>query len=193
MICRKSQERLCLIQQHDHALLAGQLAGHFGNTFFDQPNPKDLVVWATTMHDCGWREHDAAPTADEGGRPHHVFKTPLDLAIKMWSNAGKDLEKEAELVRLLVSLHVMGLSAMAAGNGPRSRREDFQLNQFQHAEIERQENLRKSMGYRVDIPLKLGLTVGNSEIKEEELRRNPGNFTGDGPAEPGDLLRRDAV
>jgi hypothetical protein len=172
MICRKLGDSLCLVQQHEHALLSGRLASHFGNARFDRPYPTDLVVRATSMHDCGWRGHDHSPTVDEHGAPHHVFMTPLDVAMKMWSNAGVDLEGEGEMVRLLVSLHVMGLSAIAAGNGIRTRREDFHLNQFQHTEIELQESLRKSLGYRVDIPLKLGLAVEDGDFREDELRRN---------------------
>jgi hypothetical protein len=171
MILRSVADQFYLVPQHEHALLAGRLASHWGNASFERPDPSDQFVEAVSMHDCGWRDHDARPTADAAGRPHDVFQTPLEIAMRAWEQTGVALADARPLVRLLVSLHVMALSARAASSGNRSRRQEFDLNCFQHAEIERQEELRRSLGLRVDMPLKLGLAVTPGVAEEDWLRR----------------------
>ncbi len=171
MIRRRIGDRFFLISQHEHALLSGRLASHFGNAFFDRPVPMAQTIEAVSMHDCGWREHDNRPTLSACGHPYDVFETPLETALDAWSRAGPMLEGATPYARLLVSLHVMGLSGFAA-QVSRSRRADFQINRFQHGEAERQELLRRQLNMRLDVPLKLGLAVLPGIAEEEQLRRN---------------------
>ncbi len=64
-----------------------------------------------------------------------------------------------DYVGLLVSLHVLNLSGFL-GCRVLTRREQFEMNQFQQGEFERQENLRRRLGLRTDIPLNFGLAPG---------------------------------
>jgi len=63
------------------------------------------------------------------------------------------------------------LSGFAAAR-QHDRREQFELNKFQHRQIEKQVDLRKRLGMALDVPLKLGLAVRSDLSEEEKLRRN---------------------
>jgi hypothetical protein len=171
MIRREVGDEFLLIAQHDHALLAGKLAEHYGNTRFAPPDPKLLTQRAVALHDCGWPLHDDAPTLNKNGLPLDVFESPIPLAVKVWGESVERVACEPDYTQLLVSLHVLGLSAFAATN-KHSRPDEFELNRFQHAQIERQEALRKRLGLSVDIPLRLGMAVATNIPREEQLRRN---------------------
>ncbi|MGA2500237.1 MAG: DUF3891 family protein [Tepidisphaeraceae bacterium] len=171
MIRRRVDDCFCLIAQHEHALLSGRLAAHYGNSRFERPKPLAEVVEAVSMHDCGWQEYDRRPALNPSGYPYDVFETPLGIALRAWARAGEMLAEAPTYARLLVSLHVMGLSGFAAQN-IRTRRAEFDINRFQHAEAERQETLRRQLSMRLDVPLKLGLAVVPEIAEEEQLRRN---------------------
>jgi hypothetical protein len=58
-----------LIEHRDHALLAGQLAVHWGNEEFAAPEPRADILTAVNMHDDAWAERDAVPYLTPQGRP----------------------------------------------------------------------------------------------------------------------------
>jgi hypothetical protein len=122
-------------------------------------------------HDCGWPLHDDRPTLNKDGMPLDVFQTPLDVAIAVWQAGVEKVAGEELYTQLLVSLHVLGLSGFAATR-QHDRREQFELNKFQHRQIEKQVELRRQLGLAVDVPLKLGLAVKSDIAAEEQLRRN---------------------
>jgi len=115
--------------------------------------------------------HDQMPTLNKDGLPLDVFETPLDLAIGVWQAGVQKVADEAVYTQLLVSLHVLGLSGFAAAR-QHDRREQFELNKFQQRQIEKQVELRKRLGMRTDVALKLGLALRGDLQEEERLRRN---------------------
>lgn len=171
MIRRHDGDRFLLVAQHDHALLSGQLAEHYGNGRFARPEPRGAVIRAVGMHDCGWPMHDQRPTLNKEGWPVDVFETPLPLALKVWQAGTDRMEGEDVYARMLVSLHVLGLSAFAASHA-HTRTEIFELNRFQHKQIELQEQLRRKLGMSTEIPLRLGLATEGKDENEERLKRN---------------------
>jgi hypothetical protein len=173
MIRRQVGNEFHLFTQNDHALLAGEMAAHFGNARFTSLDPCDHATRAVSLHDCGWPLHDDRPGLNSAGLPLHVFETPLDVALKVWQ-ATTDLvarDNQPDYTQLLVSLHVLGLSGYAASNA-HTRFEVFELNKFQHRQIEIQERLRQRLSLSTEIPLKLGLAVETRHPPEEKLRRN---------------------
>jgi hypothetical protein len=171
MIRRDAGDQFLLFAQHDHAQLSGELAGHYGNRFFARPEPPEQTIRAVALHDCGWPLHDERPTLNKDGLPLDVFETPLDVAIAVWQAGVERVAKEDAYTQLLVSLHVLGLSGFAAAR-QHDRREQFELNKFQHRQIENQVELRKRLRMALDVPLKLGLAVRTDLAEEEKLRRN---------------------
>jgi hypothetical protein len=171
MIRRELGEQFLLFAQHDHAQLSGTLAAHYGNRNFVRPDPLSPTILAVGLHDCGWPLHDQQPTLNKDGLPLDVFETPLDVAINVWQAGVDRVADEDVYTQLLVSLHVLGLSGFAAAR-QHDRREQFELNKFQHRQIEKQVELRKQLKLSTDTPLKLGLAVRSDIDEEEKLRRN---------------------
>ncbi len=171
MIRRDMSDLFFLFTQHDHAQLSGELGRHYGNRHFTRPDPLQETIAAVARHDCGWPLHDDRPTLNKDGLPLDVFETPLDIAINVWQAGVEAVANENVYMQLLVSLHVLGLSGFAAAR-QHDRREQFELNKFQHRQIEKQVELRKQLGMSLDVPLKLGLAVKTDIAEEEKLRRN---------------------
>jgi hypothetical protein len=171
MIRRHLGELFYLFAQDDHARLSGELARRYGNKWFARPDPLEEVVRAVGLHDCGWSIHDQRPTLNKDGLPVDVFETPLAIALEVWREGVERVKNEAPYTQLMVSLHVLGLSGFAASHA-HDRLEQFELNKFQHRQIEIQESLRKRLGMALDVPLRLGLAVTHESPQEENLRRN---------------------
>jgi hypothetical protein len=172
MIRRESGNEFLLITQHDHALFAGQLARRLGNAPFGPPAPFEETVEATAHHDAGWPLHDEAPTLNGQGAPLHVFEAPVPLATQVWSASVARAMNLGDYQGLLVSLHVFTLSAINVMNHSAnpSRPDMFEINKFQHRQVEIEEDLRRRLGLQADVPLKLGLAApGTSEADDRLL------------------------
>lgn len=174
MIRHRQGNQFLLFTQDDHARLSGEMASRIGNERFARPEPFDAVVAGIGMHDCGWPVHDEQPTLNGQGLPLHVFETPVELSCRVWTESVRRAVEENAYSGLLVSLHVMALSAIAQSHySDQSKRlefarELFEINRFQQNQIEIQETLRAKLGLRVDVPLKYGLAPKGTS-KEEDL------------------------
>ncbi len=84
---------------------------------------------------------------------------------------GRSRRQGRGLLRLLVSLHVLALSAIPASRS-HTPAEMFELNRFQQFEIERQEQLRQQLGMRTDVPLRYGLANWGIDPVEDQIAFN---------------------
>ncbi len=176
MIRRRSGFTLQLITQTDHAAVSGFLAEHLGNDLFARPTAD--VIAAIHAHDAGWPLHDDQPMLNASGWPLHVFETPPSLSTQIWSASVERAAVLGPYAALLVSLHQLNLSdgvirrglEAKSGGGNFSPRDVFDLNKFQHRQIELQETLRMQIGLRTDIPLTLGLAKRGIDEAEDRLR-----------------------
>ena len=158
MIRRHADGDFLLIAQHDHALLAGELAEAFGNDNFGYPIPRESVIRGVAQHDCGWPIHDDQPTLNRDGLPLDVFETTREIALPVWTASADRAAEKDKYAGLLVSLHVLSLSVFATtqtdfehekfdvSEGP----DRFAVTKFQQKEIERQEKLRLQIGLRTE-------------------------------------------
>lgn len=176
MIRRRVGNQFILITQDDHARLSGELARHLGTSRYARPSPFDEFTAAVTLHDAGWPEHDRAPELNKDGYPIDVFETTRDIALRVWPGAPIATAAGGPWAELLVSLHILALSANIIARSAGGREDTiparFEMNKFQHREIERQENLRRRLGLSTEIPLTLGLADENetSDALEAHLR-----------------------
>jgi hypothetical protein len=164
MIRRRVGNEFWLITQHDHALLSGELAPHVGNKLFDAPTKS--VIDGIALHDCGWPLHDDQPTLNGKGQPIDVFESTPEIGLKVWQ-AGSERAAAAgdDYAALLVSLHVLSLSVKSTTPTPEKHetfemsnaKTRFEVNRFQHYQIELQERLRKNLGLPTDVPMRHGL------------------------------------
>jgi len=170
-----------MIAQHDHALLAGRFAEHVGDDRFSGPSPRQQVLDGISLHDAGWPLHDDRPTLNPRGEPLHVLEVSMPIAARVWNESVRLAAEKHPYSALLVSLHVLNLSMLARRHDfqPHERaRNDpadlFELNKFQHRQIEWQEQLRKQLGLRTDLPLRLGQAEPGTNADEDLLRFNFG-------------------
>lgn len=176
MIRRPSGSDFQLITQVDHAALAGFLAAHLGNDLFAAPTAE--VIAAITAHDAGWPLHDDRPALNPAGLPLHVFETPPSLSTQIWSTSVEHATRISPYVALLVSLHQLNLSDFVIRRSTEAKpgtagftpRDVFDLNKFQHRQIELQEAFRNQLGMRTDIPLTLGVAKPGTNQAEDRLR-----------------------
>jgi hypothetical protein len=170
MIRRDADSHFLLITQHDHALLAGQLARRLGNSEFAAPSPFEITAEGIAHHDCGWPLHDENPTLNKDGLPLHVFEVSAPIATQVWSASVARAMNLGDYQGLLVSLHVLGLSAINLAHlANASRADQFEINKFQHRQVEIQEDLRRRLGLSTDVPLKLGLAKLGTSAADDQL------------------------
>jgi len=177
---RDGQAEFLLIAQHDHALIAGELAEHFGNDRFARPEPREPALQGVRLHDCGWPLHDDQPTINEEGKPLDVFETPRKIALPVWTASAEKAAAIDPYAGLLVSLHVLSLSVFASSQTSFQHEkfdlsepsEQFAVSKFQHREIERQEDLRTKLGLRTDKPTHHKHPHEVTQKKEDQLTFN---------------------
>lgn len=180
MIRREAGDTFVLFTQHDHAVLAGQLARHFGNERFGRPKPYEQTMIGVSMHDSGWPLHDDRPTLNPKRLPLDVFESPREIALAVWTASAERAAAADPYAGLLTSLHVLALSVFATTQTPFAHEkfdtkgfaDKFEINKFQHCEIERQESLRRQLGLRTDLPLQYGVAEASSDPREQELLFN---------------------
>jgi hypothetical protein len=177
MIRRETPRHLVLIAQHDHAVLAGELARRMGNTLFGMPSPFDSVITAISQHDCGWIPRDRAPELSSAGLPAHVFEINILTALDAWSDSTDQVAAGDPYAGLLVSMHSMALASRYAAREPeandeRSRQVAFRVRRFIHRQIEVQESLRRRLQMSIDQPLRGGLAEIGRAAEEDLLRAN---------------------
>lgn len=175
MIRRRVGDEFWLIPQLNHALLAGELAAHLGNADFAKPQHPTSVL-GISLHDCGWPMHDDQPTLNGDGLPIDVFETSPDIGLSVWTESARRAAEQDDYAGLLVSLHSLSLSALATSQvfdnetfDISNARVRFEVNKFQHTQIELQENLRRKLGMHTDIPLRLGLAERSNDPREMAL------------------------
>lgn len=177
MIRRRIGDDWLLFTQSDHAKLAADLAAHFGNDRFAPPRPAEPVLVGVAMHDAGWPLHDEQPTLNPAGEPLDVFEVPRPIALEVWSESATRAAAAHPYAGLLSSIHVLALSVYATQQAAMKHekfdtsdvRERFAVNQFQHEQIELQEQLRAALGLHTDQPLKYGLAVHSYDPLEQKL------------------------
>lgn len=166
MIRHRHGSEFFLFTQHDHALLSGRLAESISGAPLAKPSPQAIA--GIGLHDCGWPLHDDAPTLNPKHEPLHVFETPPAIATRVWSASARRAANQGPYSGLLVSLHVLNLSLMSQASH-RAPADVFELNKFQHAQIELQEELRPRVGLRIDVPRNRGLAAPGTDAEEDLL------------------------
>ena len=174
MIRRDAGEDWLLIAQTDHAALSAQLAAHVGNARFAKASAFEAIA----LHDAGWPLHDDEPTLNSQQIPLDVFETPREIALKVWAASADRAAAVDPYAGLLVSLHSLSLSIHATSAPPKKTEkfdvqkmhEQFEVNKFQHREVERQEQLRRRLGFNTKLHLKHGIAEAHASKEDDQLR-----------------------
>jgi len=106
---RTGQARF-VIQQVDHARLAGRLAEVFGNDTFAPLEPRTQMVFMTAHHDEGWAGLDAQARRDpQTDLPYQFTETPRALVVPVHAASPEFNERHDPFCGLLASMHTWGL------------------------------------------------------------------------------------
>lgn len=98
-----------LIKQHDHALLAGEMAMRSGKPPFQRSSLRTVLTAA--LHDTSWRRSDS----QFQNVPHHFVDYPMREKLELYKTGIDEMEKFDEFVALLTSIHY---TAFFNPNGP---------------------------------------------------------------------------
>jgi hypothetical protein len=110
MLISRRGDKLVLVTQPDHAVMAGDIVSHWGNDTFAQPQPLESVRLAAALHDDGWTEADAEPllnTAEQ--RPLHFLEIDMKDHIPLYGRGVQRTYEKDPYAGLLVSMHWTGL------------------------------------------------------------------------------------
>lgn len=110
MILQENGERVMLIRQTDHAVLAGYFAREWGNEFYPRPEPFESFRLAVSEHDNGWREWELLPQIDPKTRlPYSFMSVPTESHMALYQRGIERMVKADRYAGLLVSMHCASL------------------------------------------------------------------------------------
>jgi hypothetical protein len=131
MIIREENDHLILISQHDHGILSGEIAFHWGNKNFPSANFEQII--SATYHDFAWYEYDKEMKWDnEKDRPYDFVHYPTEEKLLIYKNGITQLEKLHPYCALITSYHYCSFFL---------NRKSKECKQFVHKEKIRQEKL----------------------------------------------------
>jgi Protein of unknown function (DUF3891) len=94
-----------IVMQVDHSLVAGQLA-----ELWPDLEPRDSVITAAALHDCGWRLWEASPRLNaETGRPENFLDVDVDLHLQFYEAAIGEVTSRDPYAGMLVAKHLAGI------------------------------------------------------------------------------------
>jgi hypothetical protein len=105
----------CLaVLQSAHALMAFQMADHWGNRSTPRPSPRADVLAAVMLHDTGWDGREEPPRLAADGSPLAFDTLPEDEHEAVWSESVERAATRGNYVAHLVSHHVSYLATTYA-------------------------------------------------------------------------------
>lgn len=111
MIVRPTPDGLVLFPQSAHALLAFQLAEHWGNRRTLRPSPRAEVLAAVLLHDAGWDSRDQAPVRLPDGTVADFARWPKDSDREhLWHDSLAAARTRGRYVEYLVGHHILHLA-----------------------------------------------------------------------------------
>lgn len=134
LIIRDNGVFFTLIRQHDHGLLSGEIASHWGNQDFSRP--RDKLILTASLHDLSWIENDAVLHWNEKeNKPYDFTSLPFKVRLPMYKK-GLDLtERLHPYGSLLTSKHYCSFF---------TKGENRDVDEFLEKEEVRQERLKSS-------------------------------------------------
>lgn len=137
MILRETPASFVLINQHDHARVAGVMAAYWRADYFLGAERRAEVELAVQQHDCGWISLDQHGTWDAGTqRPYSFIDFPQAPKLSQYSRGIDEIAQTNAYAALLCSLHYStfpDLEATAEGRA------------FRQAEQQRQQKLKAAL------------------------------------------------
>ncbi|MGE3842130.1 MAG: DUF3891 family protein [Vicinamibacterales bacterium] len=108
MIVRDDGVWYWFITQPDHAALAGRLMAAWQADGLPERATRPAVLHATSRHDTGWAEVDAAPSVHpDTGRPVDFVTAETGVRQAVWGRAVDELASESTYAAALIAQHAL--------------------------------------------------------------------------------------
>lgn len=118
MICRVQDEHFVMIKQHDHGLLAAELAARFRIEQASRSR-RDEVLYAIANHDIGWIDLDETPFwNDQAKMPYTFIDFPVAPKLTFYRRGLDEIEASTLYGALLCSLHYERLIEVSGERSP---------------------------------------------------------------------------
>ncbi|MFS0728008.1 DUF3891 family protein [Paenibacillus sp. 1P07SE] len=141
MIVRTYADKIVMTEQHNHALLAGELASQLRHPLYGDSARRDEVLLAIRQHDRGWRMLDETPVwNDREELPFSFQDYPMLPKLLMYKSGIDEVEAMNGYAGLLCSMYYSSFEPIRKGEGPGTQA-------FYNTEMERQERLSRWLGY----------------------------------------------
>jgi hypothetical protein len=125
MILHPHDKGVVALLQSAHALVAFQIAEHWGNRLTPRPSPRPEVLVAVLLHDAGWDDREDPPRRAADGRLLAFDTIPGDEREAVWASAVERARVRGRYVAYLVSHHVSSLAALS----PEGTHDEFLAHQ----------------------------------------------------------------
>ena len=94
-----------IVMQVDHSLVSGRLA-----ELWPGLEPRESVLTAAALHDCGWRSWEAAPRLDqETGAPQNFLRVDIALHLAFYETGIGEVTARDRYAGMLVGKHLAGI------------------------------------------------------------------------------------
>lgn len=143
MVIYETDQAYVMTAQHDHALIAGELASQWEENAFKNRRHKQDFVYAAREHDRGWIRLDAAPFwNDQVSAPYTFIDFPLSPRFVFYRLGIDEVEQVNPYAALLCSLMYKEL----VGRTEHEKTQDKQIARaYQEAEEQRRHRLRQEL------------------------------------------------
>ncbi|PQZ53057.1 serine hydroxymethyltransferase [Bacillus sp. MYb209] len=133
----KNEKESILIRQHDHGFLAGEIAKHIIEDFFEDKIYLKETIDAIYEHDRGWIELDKVPILNDAKNiPYTFMDCPSSLRFVFYTIGLNAIEESNPYGVLLCSKHFLSFPL---------NEEDEEMMSFYTGELERQKRILKTL------------------------------------------------
>ncbi|WP_280771891.1 DUF3891 family protein [Salipaludibacillus daqingensis] len=137
MIIKEDQDTVIFIEQHEHALISGQLVNKWQDAFFNGSQWRTSVEYAITNHDRSWIPLDRKFLfLEKETIPASFTDYPLKMKMDAYEIGIEQLVKEDAYAGFLLSCHYASFF---------NEKNDIKSSSFIKQQEERQESLLKQM------------------------------------------------
>nr|WP_052098757.1 DUF3891 family protein [Paenibacillus stellifer] len=152
MICRVQDEHFVMIKQHDHGLLAAELAARFRIEQASRSR-RDEVLYAIANHDRGWIDLDETPFwNDQAKMPYTFIDFPVTPKLTFYRRGLDEIEASTLYGALLCSLHYERLIEVSGEQSP-------ELTVYMQEEEKRRSAIHRRLEESDRLPVKTNSTM----------------------------------